>query len=56
MKKTGTVLKMFADKKDNMKIYEVGSIYTSEEERYNELKELGYVDEGTYVYEEDTYE
>lgn len=46
---TGKVKVAFNDAKDNLKKYEVGSEFTSNEERYKELKEKGYLSEGKKV-------
>lgn len=45
----GKVLKDFNDKENNFKNYTVGKNFEAEEERYNELKAKGFVEEGREV-------
>ena len=42
----GKVLKDFADKEDNYRVYKAGKTFKAEESRYNSLKQKGYVGEG----------
>lgn len=51
MKLKGKVLISFNDKHDNLKRYEAEKdIYEAEKERYIELYDLGYVEEGKEVH------
>lgn len=50
MKLKGKVLISFNDKYDNLKRYEAEKEYEAETERYIELYDLGYLEEGKEVH------
>ena len=45
----GKVIKEFNDKQNKLKKYTVGKKFKAENQRYNELKSKGFVDEGKEV-------
>lgn len=45
----GKVLKNFNDKENNLKNYKKGQKFKAEENRYNELKAKGFLEEGKEV-------
>lgn len=42
----GKVIKDFNDKENNLKKYTKGKIFKSENKRYNELRDKGFLEEG----------
>ena len=45
----GKVIKNFNDKENKLKLYTVGKTFKAEDNRYNELKAKGFVEEGKEV-------
>lgn len=45
----GKVIKDFNDKENNLKNYKKGQKFKSENKRYNELKEKGFLEEGKEI-------
>lgn len=47
----GKVLKRFNDTKNNLKTYKAGDKFKAEDNRYNQLKSEGFVDNGKVIAE-----